>query len=71
MEPYIVCVFLRPTPKAAEEGEIAKIVVEGKTVLAKDHNQAAVKAMKLVPPEYDGQEERCEVRVLPFQRCCK
>ncbi len=71
MEPYLVCVFLKPTPKAAEEGEIAKIVVDGKTVLAKDQNQAAVKAMKLVSPEFDGMEERLEVRVLPFQKPCK
>ena len=71
MEPYLVCVFLQPTKKAAEEGEIAKVIVKQETVLAKDQNQAAVKAMKLVPPEYDGQEERCEVRVLPFQKPCK
>jgi hypothetical protein len=71
MEPYLVCVFLRPTPKQAEDGEVAILVVPATTVLAKDNNQAAVKAMKLVGSEYDGKEERLEVRVLPFQKCCR
>ena len=71
MEPYLVTVFLRPTPKQSEEGEVCTIVVPATTVLARDTNQAAVKAMKLVSSEYDGKEERLETRVLSFQKCCK
>lgn len=71
MEPYLVTVFLRPTPKQAEDGEVSTLVVPATTVLAKDNNQAAVKAMKLVGSEYDGKEDRLEVRVLPFQKCCR
>lgn len=71
MEPFLVAVFLRPTPKQVEEGDVEVLVVPATTVLARDNNQAAVKAMKLVGAEYDGKEDRLEVRVLPFQRPTK
>lgn len=71
MEPYLVCVFLKPTPKEAEEGATSKLVLESKTVMAKDQGHAASKALKFVPEEYENMDERLEVRVLPFQRTCK
>lgn len=70
MEPYLVCVFLRPTKKE-EEGVGHKIIVECKTVLAKDQAHAASKALKYVPDEFEGVDERLEVRVLSFQKCCR
>lgn len=71
MEPYLVCVLLKPTPDEVQRGEVETLVVAGSTVLAKDQNQAAIKAMKLVPTTFDGKEDRLEVRVLPFQRSSK
>ena len=68
MKPYLVAVVLEPTTKEKEEGGVAKLIVEGKTVLAKDNTQAGTKALKLVGPEYDNLDDRLTVYVLPFVR---
>ena len=68
MKPYLVAVVLEPTKKEAEEGGVAKLVVEGKVVLAKDNTQAGTKALKLVGSEYDNLDDRLTVYVLPFVR---
>lgn len=71
MEPYLVCVFLRPTPKEREDSKSEEMVVDGKVVLAKDTSHAGTKALRLVPKEYENVDDRLEVRILPFQKCCK
>lgn len=71
MEPYLVCIFLRPTVKESEEGVSSKIIVDSKTVMAKDQAHAASKALKYVPEEFEGVDERLEVRVLQFQKSCR
>lgn len=71
MEPFLICVFVKPTPKEAEDGASAKLIVECKTVMAKDSSHASAKALKYVPEEYENIDDRLEVRVIPFQRTCK
>lgn len=71
MEPFLVCVFIKPTIKESEDGASSKLVVESKTVMAKDSGHAAAKALKYVPEEYENIDDRLEVRVIPFQKSCK
>ena len=67
MDVFLVTMFLRPTAKATEEGDVPKIVVQPTAVMAKDASQAAMKAQRLLPPDFNGQDDRLEVRVLPFR----
>jgi hypothetical protein len=56
------------TPKAAE-GQLAdapKLIVDLKTVLAKDINQASILAARDIPAEYCDKLDQCEVAVRPF-----
>ena len=68
MDVYLVCVLLNPTSKDREEsGAVPKIVVQPQAVMAKDANQASMKAYRFVPDEYSAMEDRLEVRLLPFR----
>lgn len=68
MEVFLVCVILKPTKKQQdEEGAQPKIIVQPQAVIAKDSQQAAMKAWKFIPDEDSGKEDRLEVRVLPFR----
>lgn len=67
MNVFLVCVILKPTRKQAdEEGTTATIVVQPQAVIAKDREQACMKAYRFVPEEHSGKEDRLEVRCLPF-----
>jgi hypothetical protein len=67
MEAFLVLVFLKPTVKEVEEqGLGATVVVQPTGVMAKDSQQAAMKAFRLVPSEDADKGDRLEVRVLPF-----
>jgi hypothetical protein len=69
MEVYLVVVALQPTKKQRdEEGANPIIVVPVTAIVAKDENQAAMKAVRLVPSEHADKEDRLEVRVLPFPK---
>jgi hypothetical protein len=69
MEVFLVVVILKPTKKAQdEEGAVPTIIVQPAAVMAKDEQNAAAKAYRLVPEEHAGKEDRLEVRVLPFRR---
>ncbi len=69
MEAFLVIVFLKPTIKEVEEtGAGASVVVPPSGVMAKDREQAAMKAFRLVPSEHADKEDRLEVRVLPFAK---
>jgi hypothetical protein len=68
MDPYLVIVLLQPTKKQRDEdGAVATIVVQPTAVMAKDEAHAAMKAFRLVPEEHSDQEDRLDVRVLPFR----
>lgn len=68
MEVFLIVVILKPTKKQSdEEGTPPQIIVQPNAVIAKDANQAAMKAFRFVPEEHAGKEDRLEVRVLPFR----
>lgn len=69
MDLYLVAVILRPTKKQLdEEGTAACVIVQPQAILARDEQQAAMKAYRFIPEEHAGKEDRLEVRVLPFGR---
>lgn len=68
MELYLVAVILQPTKKERDDiGQGAIVVVQPQAVIAKDEQQAAMKAFRFVPEEHASKEDRLEVRVLPFR----
>ena len=70
MNLYLVAVIAQPTKKQRDEdGATPSIVVQPTGVMAKDENQASMKAMRLVPAGYEGKEDLLEVRLLPFGSC--
>ena len=69
MEVFLVVVILNPTKKQRDdEGATPIVIVQPQAVMAKDENQASMKAFRLVPEEHAGKEDLLEVRVLPFSR---
>lgn len=68
MNVYLGVVILNPTQKESEDGAQSKIIVDTVTVLAKDSGQATAKVLKKVPDEYEGQDERFEVRLILFPK---
>jgi hypothetical protein len=68
MEVFLVVVVLRPTKKQVdEEGSVPMVIVQPQAVMAKDEQQAAMKAVRFVPPEHADKDDRLEVRILPFR----
>lgn len=68
MDLFLVAVILHPTKKQKDdEGAQPIVVVQPQAVMAKDENQAAMKAFKFVPEEHAGKDDRLDVRVLPFR----
>lgn len=61
----IVAVY-NPTEKEEEDGKVSVIVVEPKTVLAKDERTAGVMAARAIPQEYESKLDQVEVLVRPF-----
>jgi len=73
VEVFLIAVILKPTKKQADEdGTSPQIIVQPQAVMARDEQQAAMKAFRFVPEEHAGKEDRLEVRVLPFRsaRAC-
>ena len=68
MEPYLVCVFLRPTQREEEEGKVPEIVVKPELILARDSGLATAKALGLVPDNFKNFDDRLEVRCIIFQK---
>lgn len=67
MEVFLVTVISMPTPKARnDDGATPTVIVPATTVIAKDKQQAAMKAMGLVPAEHATNVDRLEVRSIPF-----
>ncbi len=69
MELYLVAVILQPTKKQRDEdGTVPVVIVQPQAVMAKDEQQAAMKAVRFVPEEHANKDDRLEVRVLPFRK---
>jgi len=67
MDVYLVVVLLKPTKKQEhDDGAVPTIIVQPQAVMAKDAQQAAMKAFRFVPEEHAGKEDLLEVRTLPF-----
>ena len=59
--------YLRPTKKETEDdGAEPVIVMEAKTIYAKDQQTAAMKAAREIPEQYADKLDRLEVAVRPF-----
>lgn len=72
MELYLVAVLLQPTKKQKDdEGAIATIIVPPTGVLASTEGSAIAKALRLVPQEHEGKDDRLDVRVLSFRTPAK
>jgi hypothetical protein len=61
----IVAVF-NPTEKEEEDGKTSEIVVEPRTVLAKDERTAGVIAARAIPADYESRLDQVAVLVRPF-----
>ena len=59
-------VILHPTEKSKEEGEMSKVIVPVKEVLAMDASAATLKAGREIPEEHMDKLDRIEVAVRPF-----
>lgn len=70
MDVFLIAVILKPTKKQQDDdGAVPQIIVQPTAVMARDEQQAAMKAFRFVPEEHAGKEDRLEVRVLPFRKC--
>lgn len=66
---YLVVLVQQPTQKQVfDDGAVATIVAGPHAVIADTDTQAAAKAMRFMPDELKGKEDRVEVSVLPFVR---
>lgn len=70
MELFWVAAFMKPTKEESEKGETGKIVLEPKLFLATDEKSATMKAMRHLPEDTVGKEDRVEFRVVTFRKCC-
>lgn len=66
MKIFQYAVILHPTEKEEEEGQNSLLVVDLKTVLAKDEKGAFIRAGREIPEEYLDRLDRIEVAVRPF-----
>jgi hypothetical protein len=67
MEVFLCVGILKPTTKEQEEGASPKIIFQPQAVIAKDRDQAVMKAHRFLPNDVEGKEDRIEIRVLPFR----
>jgi hypothetical protein len=64
---YLVVLVKNPTDRQKfDDGAVPTIVAGPQAVVADTDTQAAAKAMRFLPEELKGKEERIEVSVLPF-----
>jgi hypothetical protein len=67
MKPFQYIVVQRPTKKEIEEGDATpKIIVEQKTVLARDETGAQLLASRAIPEDYMEHPERIDIFIRPF-----
>lgn len=69
MNLYMVAIILLPTAKEKHDaGTGPLVIVQPQAVMAKDENQAAMKAFRFIPEEHAGKEDRLEVKVPPVSK---
>jgi len=69
MQVFLVVLVLKPTQKQVyDDGAVPTMVAGPTAVIADNETQAAAKAMRFLPDEMKGKEDRVEVSVLPFRR---
>ena len=69
MNVYLVVLVMKPTAKQVyDDGTVPTIVAGPHPVIADSETNAAAKAMRFLPDELKGREDRIEVSVLPFRR---
>lgn len=66
MKLFQYAVIWHPTDEEKKEGDTSTLVVEPKTVLAKDLASAQMLAARAIPKEYETMLDQCEVAVRPF-----
>lgn len=67
MNVYLIVITLDPTQKAKhDDGAVPTIIVPATAVIAKDSQQASMKAMGLVPAEHTSSADRLSVHLLSF-----
>jgi len=65
----LIALVLKPTQKQVfDDGAVEQIVAGPHAVIADNDTQAAAKAVRFLPEEMKGKEDRVEVSVLPFRR---
>ena len=69
LQPYLVILVSKPTQKQVyDEAAVPQIIAGPQAVMAESESQATARAMKFMPEEWKGKEERIEVYALPFRR---
>ena len=69
MTPFLVILVAKPTQKAVyDDGAVPTIIAGPQAVMAENEGQAQARAMKFMPEEWKGKEERVEAYALPFRR---
>jgi len=69
MQPYLVILVSKPTQKEVfDNGAVPTIIAGPQAVMAESETQATARAMKFMPDEWRGKEERVEAYALPFRR---
>ena len=72
MEVYFVVILLKPTDKQKfDDGAVPIIIVQPVAIAATSEANAMAKAMKLVPEEHAGKDDRLDIRVLPFRQAVR
>lgn len=66
MEVFEIVAVFNPTEKEEEDGKSSEIVVQPRTVLAKDERTAGVIAARAIPSDYDSKLDQVSVLVRPF-----
>lgn len=66
MQVFEIVAVYNPSEKEEENGEISKIVVDPRTVLAIDERTAGVIAARAIPEEFESKLDRVSVLVRPF-----
>ncbi len=66
---FEISVLYHPTPAEREDSEVmqrTQLILEPRSVLAKDEGHAATIAARAIPEKYADRLDRCEVGIRPF-----
>lgn len=66
---YLIVLVLKPTEKQRyDEGAVPTVITGPHPVVAESETQAVARAMRFLPAEMEGKEDRIDVFTLPFVR---